>query len=45
VRFLRVPLAEMDGILPAMRLLRPVDGVGRAGSTLESTFREVRHHI
>ena len=45
VRFLRVQLAQMDGILPAMRLRRPVVGVGRAGSTIETTFREIRHHI
>jgi hypothetical protein len=45
MRFLRLPLAKMDGILPAMRLLRSVVGVGRADPTIETTSRKVRHHI
>lgn len=45
MRFLRLPLTKMDGILPSMRLLRSVVGVGRADPTIETTSRKVRHHI
>jgi hypothetical protein len=37
----RLSIAEVDGILSTMRILRPVVGDNRPGAILQSAFRTV----